>query len=379
MRWTAWATTAALSIVLGVARDVSAQPTPETAADPADPAVFYPSPRVHVFAGLTFVREPNASICPDEQWLRDLLGGPMGIDVFAPNPRGVSVGHVRVVMSRTPGGFAAAYVWEDARGTTRSKRYVHRGSTFFHCREAMWDLTTDLSIEFSLIELELGDQYAHLRSNPHCPAAPAAPTPGTPVGPCPPATRFDAWPERPPPPLRAPTPDPPKPPERWPIAVRLGVAAGPELIATGWGSLGFAASLGTRYRALSLDVEAHGNPSLGAQNVTAADAVGFSRVVGAAVLCGSWGWFTGCGIGEAGRLAFSPRLAFMPDTALYAAAGVRAGFDFPVLPPRLFLHTAVDVLAPINPASYVSSKSTVFQAAGPAVGLGLGLLFELSP
>ena len=31
----------------------------------------------------------------------------MGIDSFAPNPRGVYIGRVRVVLSRIPGGFAA--------------------------------------------------------------------------------------------------------------------------------------------------------------------------------------------------------------------------------------------------------------------------------
>jgi hypothetical protein len=59
--------------------------------------------------------------------------------------------------------------------------------------------------------------------------------------------------------------------------------------------------------------------------------------------------------------------------------GVRAGLEFPVAPPRLFLRAAMDLRAPIYPASYVFHGASLFQSAGPGVGLGLGLLAELPP
>jgi hypothetical protein len=57
--------------------------------------------------------------------------------------------------------------------------------------------------------------------------------------------------------------------------------------------------------------------------------------------------------------------------------GARAGLEFPIAPPQVFLRVGLDLRAPIHPASYVAGDATVFQAAGPSVGLGLGLLTEL--
>src|SRR3954463_9076819 len=98
MRWTTWITVA----VLFLAREASAQQAPAT----ADPEVFYPPPRAHVFADLSFTRDANALICSEEAWFRDKLGARMGVDPFVPNPRGVYIGRVHVALSRVPGGFA---------------------------------------------------------------------------------------------------------------------------------------------------------------------------------------------------------------------------------------------------------------------------------
>jgi hypothetical protein len=107
--------------------------------------------------------------------------------------------------------------------------------------------------------------------------------------------------------------------------------------------------------------------------------VGFSRVTGAVLLCWSREWFTACGVEEAGRWSFAPRLPWMPASALDSAVGGRAALDVPIAPPRLFLHVGVDLLAPINPKSYAKQAVTAFQAAGPAAGLAFGLLFETPP
>jgi hypothetical protein len=195
-----------------------------------------------------------------------------------------------------------------------------------------------------------------------------------------PASRFDLWPtEWPMPPLEKPKPDPPKPLERWPIAVRLGVAVWPELVASGWGSIGFSGEAGVRYHAVSLDAEEHGDPPLGSEPVPNLGAVSFARLSGALLLCGHWGWFAGCGVGDAGRFFFPNHIPTLPASTFYGAVGARASLEFPVAPPLTFLRVAVDLRAPAPPARYWarSTNTTIFETAGPAIGLGIGLLWEL--
>jgi hypothetical protein len=178
-------------------------------------------------------------------------------------------------------------------------------------------------------------------------------------------------------PLRAPTPDPPKPLERWPVAVRFGVAAGPELIVKGSGSFGFSAEIGARYRFVSLGVEARGEPSLGSVAYPYVGSVSFARASSALLLCAHYGLFAGCVVGEAGRFFFPDHAGRLPASILSGAAGGRAGLEFPVLPPRLFLGVAVDLRAPIPPTKKTSMGQTVFETAGPSVGLGFALRVEL--
>jgi hypothetical protein len=132
MRWTVWITVAAC--LLAIAHVAGAQQAPQAPAA-ADPEVFYPFPIVKVWADLEFVRERSASVCPGEQWMRDLMGARMGSETFKPNPRGVYVGRVRVIMSRATRGFAAAYTWVEANGVEHHERFVLPGDTWWHCRE----------------------------------------------------------------------------------------------------------------------------------------------------------------------------------------------------------------------------------------------------
>jgi hypothetical protein len=97
------------------------------------------------------------------------------------------------------------------------------------------------------------------------------------------------------------------------------------------------------------------------------------------LLCAHWGWFTGCGVGDAGRIWFPNHIQALPASILYGAAGVRVGLEFPVAPPRLFLRSALDLLAPIHPAKLSLGGAPIFEAAGPSVGLGLGVVVELAP
>jgi hypothetical protein len=145
MRWTVWITVAAC--LLAIAHVAGAQQAPQAPAA-ADPEVFYPFPIVKVWADLEFVRERSASVCPGEQWMRDLMGARMGSETFKPNPRGVYVGRVRVIMSRATRGVAAAYTWVEANGVEHHERFVLPGDTWWHCREAMEYAVTALSVDF---------------------------------------------------------------------------------------------------------------------------------------------------------------------------------------------------------------------------------------
>jgi hypothetical protein len=149
------------------------------------------------------------------------------------------------------------------------------------------------------------------------------------------------------------------------------------LIADGWGSLGFTVDAGVRYRAVSFSVEAHGDPPLGSDVYQSVGAVSFARLSGALLLCGHWGWFTGCGVGDAGRFIFPDHVTALPASVFYGTAGVRANLELPIAPPWAFLRVGLDLRAPIHPASYRPQGTTIFEVAGPSVGLGLGLVTEL--
>ena len=213
---------------------------------------------------------------------------------------------------------------------------------------------------------------------PACPAAPKVEPPATPA-PCL-DSRFSVWPaEWPMPPLEKPKPDPPKPLERWPVALRGSVAVWPEMIASGWGSLGLSAEIGARYHAFSAGVEVHGDPPLGALSYPNVGAVSFARLTGGLVVCAHFGWFAGCGVADAGRFIFPDHVQALPASIFYGSAGARARFEFPVAPPLVFLSTSMDLRAPIHPVSYSTPHGNIFEAAGPSAGFGLGLTLELPP
>lgn len=193
------------------------------------------------------------------------------------------------------------------------------------------------------------------------------------------ASRFDFWPEDWPHHLPRRKPDPPPLPERWPLAVRMAVTGWPEVVASNWGSLGISAEVGARYRAFSVGVEVHGDPSLGSIVYQSLGAVSFARVSGALLVCAHFGYFAGCGVGDVGSLIFPKHIPALPASDFYSAVGVRAGVEFPVAPPRLFIRAAVDLRAPIHPAQNTVHGVTIFEAAGLGLGLGLGLLVELPP
>lgn len=170
----------------------------------------------------------------------------------------------------------------------------------------------------------------------------------------------------------------PKLPDRWPLAVRLGLSVWPEFVVTEWGSLGISAEVGMRYRFFSFGAELHGNPPIGSRSFSDAGKVSFARLSGALLLCGHYGWFAGCVVGDVGRFFF-PNSRKLPPSTHYGAIGVRLGLEFPVAPPRFFLRAALDFRAPIRPQSFTDGDTTLFKPAGPGVGISFAFFAELDP
>jgi len=373
MRWAAWS---AVPLLVLAARPARGQATAQALPpDDAAPHVFYPPPRVLVFAALTYERGPGAEACPGEDTLRLEAASRLGHDPFEPNPTGIEVGDVRVVVTKEPGGFVARYAWTGSPDVcSPAGRFDEPGRTRRDCYDLLADVAVSFGGYFLLLEIKYGAELAPKKRAPACPSAErAAPAPCV-------ESRFSVWPtEWPLPPFSKPEPSARRRPERWPLAIRVGAAVWPELIASGWGSLGFSADVGVRWRWFSASAEVHGDPPLGSQSFQNLGAVSFARISGGALLCGHFGWFTGCGAADVGRVLFPRHVHYLPASTFYGAAGMRAGFDFPVAPPWLFLRAAVDLRAPIRPASYAPAGHDIFRMAGPSVGLGLGLLAELPP
>jgi hypothetical protein len=350
------------ALVLGVPRGASAQQAPAEA------------PRIIVFtAELRVDLGAGTERCPDPVHLRQYVADDLGYDPFAHGAKGTPAGRFAVRIERSPSGLRATNEHTDAEGRKRwAKTYQDVTTTRAACESVLRGVA--LQIEAELTRFEDPPAPPPPAPAPACPTCPTCPAPS----PCP-ASRFAVWPtEWPMAPLRAPAPDPPKRLERWPVAVRLGVAAGPELIVAGWGSVGVSAEMGARYRAVSLGVEAHGDPPIGSLTYPNVGAVVFARMSGALLLCAHYGWFAGCAVGDVGRFLFPDHVQALPASVRYAAAGVRAGLEFPVAPPRLFIRTTLDMRASIDPVVYSTPHGSIFQPASLGVGLGLGLVVELT-
>jgi hypothetical protein len=123
----------------------------------------------------------------------------------------------------------------------------------------------------------------------------------------------------------------------------------------------------------------HVDPPIGSLTYPGVGAVTFARVSAALLACVHFGWFVGCGVADVGRVIFPDHVHVLPPSVFYGAAGVRAGMEFPVAPPRLYVRTMLDLRAPIDPTTYTAASVNIFAPAGLGVGLGLGLLVELSP
>ena len=347
MRSPACVTIVALSLLALPARAQTHNLDPRDDALPSAPPI---TERIHMaldYAGAPGCAEPG--LFKDAVRVREYRWDP-----FAPS----SPWRLRIRITRKGPHYDASGELRAPNGAVRW-RSTFRGP-FARCYDVISALALDLVIA--------------IKPRPAPPPPPSPP----PAPPPPPAPACPDPPLEPlPPPLQ--TPEPKVVPEPSPLAVRLGAAVWSEIVVAGWGSLAFSTDVGVRYRGVSLTVEAHGDPPIGSLSYAPAGEVSFAKLSGRLLLCAHWGWFAGCGVGDLGRIWFPNHAPLFPASTSYGAAGVRLGLEFPVAPPRIFLRTAVDLLAPIRPARLSVKNLTSFEAAGPSVGLGLGVLVELSP
>jgi hypothetical protein len=172
-------------------------------------------------------------------------------------------------------------------------------------------------------------------------------------------------------------PDPPKAPERLPIAIRFGLGVRPEFAAGG--SFGLTAEAGARYRLGSVAAEAHYGPSLSSVRFEA-ERVSFAVVSGSVVLCAHLGVFVPCGVGTLVGIIFPDHITPLPASAVYGALGVRANVEVPMPPcPHLFVRMGLNLDAAIHPPNYARMTRTVFDVSELSGGLAVAVVLEVPP
>jgi hypothetical protein len=136
--------------------------------------------------------------------------------------------------------------------------------------------------------------------------------------------------------------------------------------------------MGVRWKSVSFSLEVHGNPSTGALTYLGVGDVRFSRLTSTLLLCYHVMWFSGCAMGDAGRLLFPNHVPELPPSLFYLAVGARLRAEIPIAPPRLFLSVSGTLLAPLSaPRSFPTVHGIIFQEAGPGATLTFGPLVEL--
>jgi hypothetical protein len=65
------------------------------------------------------------------------------------------------------------------------------------------------------------------------------------------------------------------------------------------------------------------------------------------------------------------------DSPVDPSAEIATVRDVSFASPRIFLRVRLDLRAPIHPANYTAASVNIFEAAGPSVGIGLGLVTEV--
>lgn len=338
------AVSVAVALVLGVA-SASADAPPASMGRPFgtddDPPPGVPAPRERVVMRLAYTA---AGGCPDDQVVRAAIGAQVRRwDPFAPNAPwrlDVSIGR------RRGGGYEGSAELRDVMGTVKWARPLAPQARCF-------DLVEDLAVMLAL----------HI--NPPSPPQPQRPEQSLPL-PLPP----------PPPEQGSKLPEPLRKPSR--VALRVGMGTWMNLATSPRPAFGMTADVGIRASWFSVAGELRWDPPAG----TTMDGWGVSTalVAGALVPCGHVQWFVGCVVGELGQFRGSVSGA-SPEYqgTLYGAVGARIGFEIPVVPERLYVRLAANLLgAPVRPRLLVTypdqDPQIAWESASFTGGFGAGLV-----
>jgi hypothetical protein len=259
--------------------------------------------------------------CPDERGLRAILGARLGYDPVDPAAPRV----LRISIVPASARFTVTAV---VRAPTGGVLWSRPPLTDADCRALVENLA--LLIKFAI------DPAASDVSSPPADAPPTwlPPVPAAPVTP-------PAHDQREPSPL----PTSPRP------KLRLGLR-GAGAVGTGPSPAGsISADLGVGWEHFSISGE--GRLDLPATGTVAMNVQLQTRIgAGSLVPCGVYGWFVGCGVVTVGGLmaeGTSPPHA-AAGASVYAAAGVRAGIEWPIPGvPALALRASADALATVQP------------------------------
>jgi hypothetical protein len=297
--------------IFGAVSDAAAAPAPR----PEEPA------RVAVL--LHYIRGPGAESCPDERGLRGAVAARMGYDPFASAPGPLSL--VRVSIVQQGGAFVAVAERRDPAGRVIWKRPPLSDPD---CRQLVNVLGLSLSIELD----------------------PRAESAMSPAGP----------PTVHPPPSSSRLPDPPAPvpPASPRPAIRFGMRAGLAIGTLARPTATLAADVGVGWPLFSVAVEGRADmPVTG--DVAYGKRLRTSLLAVSLVPCGHWKWLVGCGVISVGALRIAGENFTVPneDSGVHAAAGLRAGVEWPI--PRLAqiaLRASAEVLVTVQPMTVLRTN-----------------------
>jgi hypothetical protein len=303
---------------------------------------------------LAYMRGSGAQQCPDEIAVRDGVAKRLGYDPFqSPAPTTLSA-----AITRTPRGLRAQIEVRDASGRAlRSRQLTSAANDCVELADAM-----TLAMSLALDPLAV--------AKPPAPPPPA-PSPG-PAAAAPPAPTLSSFewraapPESPPPPAAHADP--------WKVHASLGT-----LVATGAApapAVGFAAGVGLRWRALSLNAEGRADlpSSIAFQGGTASTSLLLVSLVPCAHQeLNTIGSLMACGVGSLGSIAGSGTGVDVPrqDNAFYAAAGARLGYEGPaawIVAPRIY----GDLLATLTSTTVHLDKAAVWTTLPVSGVVGAG-------
>jgi hypothetical protein len=290
---------------------------------------------------LDYQRGPGADRCPDEQAFRDAAGANAitSAPLFAPE----AAARLTVTLRRRGYGYEGTTDLYDAAGALLWTRTLPP-PTFPPAASCP-----------SLVE-----SLALSATNYIDPAVPLA----LPLAPVAPPIPMPRKPDQPPPP----------PVERWPFAFRVGAAVVVDVGTAPRPAVGLSLGLGFRVSWFSLEMEGRWDPPAGA-SIDGAD-VSTARFVGVLLPCGHTGYFVGCALAELGPIRgtiIAPGITPGTHETLYVAIGGRVGAEVPLVPHRLFLRPAVDLLVAAQSTEFRIALQRQWATSPVAAGFGLGL------